>query len=272
MTIHWSFDPVLVTFGPFTIHWYGVLFVGAFLAAQRILRGIFKAEGVNPDYAERLFYYAVVGAIVGARLVHCFLYDPEYYLSNPWSILRVWEGGLASHGGMIGVLIGLWFGSRSLRSEMPLLWLIDRASLPAALGSAFVRIGNFVNSEILGKPTYSDWGVVFQSVDAMPRYPVQLYEAVAYLLTFLVLLGCYKKFKHSTPHGLLFGVFLTLVFSARLVLEFLKEPQAAYEAYQLFSTGQYLSLPMVLIGGMLTWWSIACIARDDKKMAGSAQA
>ncbi|MFJ3111147.1 prolipoprotein diacylglyceryl transferase [Pseudomonas putida] len=272
MLIHWSFDPVLVTLGPFSIRWYGVLFVGAFLGAQRILRGIFNAEGINPDYAERLFYCALVGAIVGARLVHCLFYDPDYYLANPWAILRVWEGGLASHGGMIGVLIGLWLGSRSVKSDMPFLWLIDRASLPAALGAALVRIGNFLNSEILGKPTYSDWGVVFQSVDAVPRHPVQLYEALAYLLTFLALLGCYQKFKHRTPHGLLFGVFLTLVFSARLILEFFKEPQAAYEAHQLFSTGQYLSLPMALIGAILIWWSIVHSAGDHKRKGKSAQA
>ena len=129
MVIHWSFDPILASFGPFSIHWYGVLFVGAFLAAQRILRGIFKAESVDPECADRLFFYAHGGAIVGARLAHCLFYDPDYYLANPWAILRVWEGGLASHGGMGGVLIGLWLGSRSMKPEISFLWLIDRASL-----------------------------------------------------------------------------------------------------------------------------------------------
>ncbi|MNJ22883.1 Prolipoprotein diacylglyceryl transferase [compost metagenome] len=146
MMIYWSFNPILASIGPFSIHWYGVLFVGAFLMAKFVMARIFKAEDVPEELAERLFYFALVGGIVGARLAHCLFYDPAHYLSHPMEILRVWEGGLASHGGMAGILIALWLGTRGMDRTLPFLWLIDRASIPAALGAVFVRVANFLNS------------------------------------------------------------------------------------------------------------------------------
>lgn len=256
MLIHWSFNPVLATIGPFSIHWYGVLFVSAFLMARTFMARIFRSEDVPPEHAERLLYYALGGAVVGARLAHCLFYDPAYYLSEPMAIFRVWEGGLASHGGMVGILMGLWLGARRLEPRLSFLWLIDRVSIPAALGAVFVRVANFINSEIVGNPTYASWGVVFESVDGVARHPVQLYEATAYLMTFLALYLCYRKLGRNPPQGLLFGLFLTLVFSSRVLIEFCKAPQAAYDATEALSTGQYLSIPMAMIGGALVWWSI----------------
>ncbi|WP_203141617.1 prolipoprotein diacylglyceryl transferase [Marinobacter mangrovi] len=255
MIIHWNFDPVLIAVGPLVIRWYGLLFVGAFLAGQALLTRMFKAEGIPQENAERLLLYALLGTIVGARLAHCLFYDPQYYLSHPLAILRLWEGGLASHGGAAGMLLSLWLGTRVLRPRMPFLWLVDRVSVPAALGAVFVRVANFLNSEIVGIPTSGGWGVVFEAVDKLPRHPVQLYEAVAYLVVFLILAVLYRRLGQRTPHGLLFGVFLMLVFSARFALEFYKVHQAAYPSGQLLSVGQYLSLPFVVLGAVMVLWS-----------------
>lgn len=248
MIIHWEFDPILISIGPLAIHWYGLLFVGAFLAGQTILSRIFRAEGVPGEHAERLLLYALAGTIIGARLAHCLFYDPQYYLANPLAILRIWEGGLASHGGAAGLLLGLWLGLRNIRPRLSFLWLVDRASIPAALGAVFVRSGNFLNSEIVGVPTSGSWGVVFKAVDGVPRHPVQLYEAVAYLIIFIILLAIYRRLGRKTPHGLLFGAFMALVFSARIALEFYKVPQAVYASGQFFTVGQYLSMPFVVFG------------------------
>ncbi|MFZ2752491.1 MAG: prolipoprotein diacylglyceryl transferase [Lysobacteraceae bacterium] len=251
MLIHWAFDPILFSAGPLTIRWYGLLFVGAFLIGQWMLGRIFAAEGVPRENAERLMIHALLGAVIGARLVHCLFYEPGYYLSHPLAILRIWEGGLASHGGALGMLLALWFAARTAQPRLPFLWLIDRVSLPAALGAVFVRVANFLNSEIVGIPTSGEWGVVFESVDGLPRHPAQLYEAIAYALIFAVLLAIYRRSGKRTPEGLLFGVLMALVFSARIVVEFFKTPQAAYEAGQLFTVGQYLSLPFVMLGVLM---------------------
>ncbi len=256
MLIHWTFDPILFSAGPLTVRWYGLLFVGAFVVGQWMLGRIFAAEGVPRENAERLMMYLLLGAVIGARLVHCVFYEPEYYFSHPLAILHIWEGGLASHGGTLGMLLALWLGARAARPKLPFLWLVDRVSIPAALGAMFVRIANFLNSEIVGIPTSGQWGVVFESIDALPRHPAQLYEAFAYSLIFLVLLAVYRRTGKRTPEGLLFGLLMVLVFSARIVVEFFKTPQAAYEAGQMFSVGQYLSVPFVVLGAamMLRAW------------------
>jgi phosphatidylglycerol---prolipoprotein diacylglyceryl transferase len=256
MLIHWAFDPVLFSVGPLTVRWYGLLFVGAFLVGQWMLGRIFAAEGVPRENAERLMIHALLGAVIGARLVHCLFYEPQYYLSHPLAILRIWEGGLASHGGTLGMLLALWFAARTAQPRLPFLWLIDRVSMPAALGAVFVRFANFLNSEIVGIPTLGQWGVVFESVDALPRHPAQLYEAVAYAFIFAVLLALYRRSGKRTPEGLLFGVLMVLVFSARIVIEFFKTPQAAYETGQFFSVGQYLSLPFVMLGAAMIFRAV----------------
>lgn len=256
MLIHWIFDPVLFSAGPLTVRWYGLLFVGAFLVGQWMLGRIFVTEGVPRENAERLMIHALLGAVIGARLVHCLFYEPQYYLSHPLAILRIWEGGLASHGGTLGMLLALWFAARTAQPRLPFLWLIDRVSMPAALGAVFVRLANFLNSEIVGIPTSGQWGVVFESVDALPRHPAQLYEAVAYAFIFAMLLALYRRSGKRTPEGLLFGVLMVLVFSARIVIEFFKTPQATYEAGQFFSVGQYLSLPFVMLGVVMIFRAV----------------
>ncbi len=248
MIIVWTFSPVLIAVGPITIRWYGLLFVGAFLFGQAFLSRVFASEGVGKDRADALLLHALFGAVVGARLVHCLFYDPAYYLHNPLAVLRVWEGGLASHGGVIGVLIGLWVATRKSKPRLPFLWLLDRAAIPAAFGGSLIRVANFLNSEIVGIPTSGTWGVVFTAVDPLPRHPVQAYEAIAYAAIGTILWLVYRRMGKGVPQGLLTGWLLVLVFSMRAVIEIWKVPQAAYEVGQALSVGQYLSLPFIALG------------------------
>lgn len=247
----WNFDPVALSLGPLAIHWYGLLFVGAFMLGQWMVHRMAQQEGEQRLDTDFLFMLVLGATIVGARLVHCLFYDPDYYLHHPLEILQVWKGGLASHGGALGLLLAVGYYSR--KSGLSFLWLTDRIALPSAFGAVLVRIANFLNSEILGKATAGNWGVVFEKIDAVPRHPVQLYEAASYLLIFGLLLVIYRRRRQQTPTGLLTGLFLALVFSARLILESFKMPQAAYESQQLFSVGQYLSVPVVLLGLWLCW-------------------
>lgn len=243
---NWNADPIAVSFGPLSIHWYGLFFAAAFVIGLQIMGRMFVREGRDKNDLDSLLGFVVVGALVGARLGHCLLYDPAYYLANPLDILKIWEGGLASHGGVVGILVAVWAYARSRR--YPFLWLLDRIAVPAVLGGAFIRIGNFMNSEIVGMPTIVPWAVIFARVDDLPRHPVQLYEAGGYLLIFAVLALAYQAEGIRRRQGFLAGIFLVLVFAARFALEFFKTPQAAYEAGFALTVGQWLSVPCILAG------------------------
>ncbi|MGE4442449.1 MAG: prolipoprotein diacylglyceryl transferase [Desulfomicrobium sp.] len=242
----WNADPIAVSIGPLSIHWYGLLFAAAFIIGLQIMGRMFVREGRDKSDLDSLLGFVVVGALVGARLGHCLLYDPAYYLSNPIDILKIWEGGLASHGGVAGILVAVWAYART--RKYPFLWLLDRIAVPAALGGAFIRIGNFMNSEIVGTPTIVPWAVIFARVDDLPRHPVQLYEAAAYLVIFAILFSIWRAQGARSRQGLLAGIFLMLVFAARFALEFYKTPQAAYEAGFFLTVGQWLSVPCMLAG------------------------
>lgn len=242
----WNVDPIAVSIGPLSIYWYGLLFAAAFIVGVQIMGRMFVREGRDKNDLDSLLGFVVIGALVGARLGHCLFYDPTYYLSNPLGILKVWEGGLASHGGVVGILLAVWAYART--RGYPLLWLLDRIAVPAALGGAFIRVGNFMNSEIVGMPTIVSWAVIFERVDDLPRHPVQLYEAAAYLSIFAVLVLAWRVEGMRRRQGLLAGLFFTLVFAARFALEFFKTPQAVYEAGYFLSVGQWLSVPCVLAG------------------------
>jgi phosphatidylglycerol:prolipoprotein diacylglycerol transferase len=245
----WNVDPVAFTLGPLAVHWYGLLFGAGFFAGLRIMIRIYVREGRDPAELDSLFGYVVAGVLIGARLGHCLFYDPAYYLTHPQDILKIWEGGLASHGGAVGLMTAVWLFLR--RADGPdLSWLFDRLAIPAALGGACIRLGNFMNSEIVGLPSAVPWAVVFTRVDGLPRHPVQLYEALVYALIFGVLLGAYHKGAGQRP-GRLTGWFLLLVFAARFALEFFKTPQAAYEQDFALTVGQWLSLPCIVAGAWL---------------------
>ena len=209
--------------------------------------------------------YVIVGTILGARLGHCFFYEPDYFLKHPIEILLpiqkikgvyqfVGYQGLASHGGSIGVLTAMILYCRKYKVQF--LGLLDKMAVAVPVTGAFIRMGNFMNSEIYGKPTNGNWGVVFERDDLIPRHPTQLYEAFAYLLIFGILFYMYKSETIRKAHGLIFGSFLTLLFLARFIIEFFKENQEAFENSMLINMGQILSIPFILIGlGLIVWKS-----------------
>ena len=244
--MHWNADPILLQLGPVAIHWYGILFAGGFLLGYYIMQWIYRCEGYPTEQLDKLLTYLFIGTLIGARLAHVVFYEPDYYFSNPIEILKIWKGGLASHGGTVGVLLAILYFVRQ-HPETRALWLLDRLAIPTALTSCFIRLGNFMNSEIVGLPTDSGWGVVFDRIDQLPRHPVQLYEATCYALTFVLLFALYRLRKMKRE-GFAFGLFMVLIFGSRFVLEIFKTPQAAYEANFSITVGQWLSVPFILLG------------------------
>ncbi len=250
----WNVDPVLIALGPITIHWYGALFASAIFAGLYYMKWIYQQEKQNVESLDNLLVYVVVGIIVGARLGHCLFYDPDFYLANPLKILAIWEGGLASHGGGLGAIIGTYLYTR--KAPFSFLWLLDRLAIATALFGIFVRSANFVNAEILGKPTDVPWAIIFGRIDNIARHPAQLYEAIAYALIFIVLTAVYKLTKAKNYQGMLLGLFLIMTFTARFIIEFFKQQQAAYTLEISLNTGQMLSIPFFLVGVLLVIWSI----------------
>lgn len=247
MPIIWNVSPVLVNIGPLQLRYYGLMFLIAFLLGLRGMRWICIKEGVNPEKMETLLTYVFIGTLVGARLGHCLFYDPGYYLSNPLEIFKIWHGGLASHGGVTGVILAVLLYSYKNR-DIPFLWLADRVAIFTAFSGGFIRIGNLMNSEIIGKPTGSNFGFVFTRVDQVVRHPTQIYESLTYFTLAFVLLYLYRRFKHKPPTGLLLGIALAVVFLARFLLEFLKENQEAFEKSMVLNMGQLLSIPFFILG------------------------
>jgi phosphatidylglycerol:prolipoprotein diacylglycerol transferase len=245
--IEWSISPEIFHLGPISVRWYGFLFAMAFVAGYFIMTWVFKKEKRPQPDLEQLSVYMIFGTVIGARLGHCLFYNPTYYLSNPIEILKVWEGGLASHGAAIGILVAVYLFSKK-KKNYSFLWIIDRIVIVVALAGTFIRLGNLFNSEIIGKPTDVAWAFIFTSVDDFPRHPTQLYESIAYLIIFLILLFIYYKGFEKNRSGLLFGLFLVLVFTFRFFVEFLKENQSGFEAGMSLNMGQLLSIPFVLAG------------------------
>jgi prolipoprotein diacylglyceryl transferase len=253
--LQWNFEPELLPgiFGstPFHPRWYGLLFAVGFIVGYQIMLWIFKTEKKNQRLLDYFTIAVIIGVVVGARLGHCLFYDPVAYLSDPVTILYIWEGGLASHGGAIGILIALYIFTKKNR-EIGYLWSLDRIVVVVALAGVLIRIGNFLNSEILGTPSDLPWAVIFLrggDMAPIPRHPVQIYESLCYLAIFLFLLFRYKKFKNELPTGTNLGYFLVLVFGARFLLEFIKEEQAAFIEHFPLTMGQILSIPFI-IGGL----------------------
>lgn len=242
----WNIDPVMVSMFGLKIHWYGALFALAIMAGFQVMKSIYQREDKPVESLDSLLMYAVIGIIVGARLFHVVFYDPHYYLANPGEIIAVWKGGLASHGGGLGVIIAVYFYTK--RHQINFMWLLDRLAIATALFGFFVRTANFFNSEILGKPSDVPWAVIFERIDMLPRHPVMLYEAFSYLAIFVLLFWLYRQTDIGKYKGLLLGLFLCLVFTARFVLEFFKVHQAEYSADFLINTGQLLSIPFLMVG------------------------
>lgn len=259
--LNWNVDPVIYWItDSFPLKYYGALFACGLLLGYYIVRNIYKKENLSIENLDSLLVYVIVGTILGARLGHVFFYEPEYFMQHPVEILLpiketagvykfVGYQGLASHGGSIGVLIALVLYCR--KYHVKFLWLLDKMAVGVPVTGAFIRFGNFMNSEIYGKATNGNWGVVFQRDDMIPRHPTQLYEAFAYLVIFGVLFKMYKSERIRNANGLIFGTFLTLLFLARFIIEFFKENQESFENNMLFNMGQLLSIPFIIIGIVL---------------------
>jgi prolipoprotein diacylglyceryl transferase len=255
LVIPWNPDPEIFRIGPFAIRWYGLLFASSFLFGYIILRKVFKNEGLGDALLDKLTIYMAVGTVVGARLGHCFFYQPDYYLSNPWEIIKVWHGGLASHGAAVGILIAL--GIFVYKEKKGYFWVLDRIAVVVALAGVFIRTGNLMNSEIYGVETTLPWGFVFlQNNEHIPKHPTQIYEALSYLFVFILLYQMYWRKKGDVYQGLLISIFLILVFTSRFFIEFVKEPQVEFEMAMKLNMGQLLSIPFIIMGFLGLWLSL----------------
>lgn len=246
-SIWWTVSPEILKLGPFSLRWYGLLFALAFVFGYIILSKVYKKEKKSLEDLEKLSIYVILGTVIGARLGHCLFYDPAYYLTNPIEILKVWQGGLASHGAAIGILTALYLFSKK-KKDQNIIWILDRLVIVVALGGAFIRLGNLFNSEIIGKATDLPWAFVFVRVDEIPRHPTQIYESLFYFVSFIILYSIYQKKSVTLKPGFLFGLFLILIFGFRFFIEFLKENQSSFESALPINMGQILSIPFVLLG------------------------
>jgi len=247
--VTWDPSPEIFRLGSIAVRWYGLLFALSFLLGYLILQKVFKKEGVPIKLLDELTTYMIVGTVVGARLGHVFFYEPAWYIAHPIKILEIWEGGLASHGAGIGIVISLLIFSYF--KKKPFLWVMDRIVIVVALSGFLIRMGNLMNSEIYGLPTSLPWGFRFirsTTPDDLPRHPTQIYEGLSYLAIFFLLWWYYYKKNGKPANGLLFGIFLVLVFGMRFLIEFIKEPQVGFERGLTLNMGQMLSIPFVLAG------------------------
>lgn len=258
LIIEWNPDPEIVRlFGSFSLRWYSLLFVGGLILGYQVVKRIYKKEGLSLEQLDKLTLWVFIATVVGARLGHCLFYEPEYYLKHPLEMIlpvqfvdgkMVFTGflGLASHGGILAVFIAIVLFCRKTKTNV--FDVLDKVSIGGALAGAFIRLGNFMNSEILGKATNGDWGIVFSRVDQVPRHPAQLYESIAYFIIFFVLLYLYNKGRSKRKYGFIFGLFFTLLFVSRFVIEFFKINQVAFEDDLTLNMGQLLSIPFALFG------------------------
>jgi prolipoprotein diacylglyceryl transferase len=269
--ITWDPDPVAFSIFGWGVRWYGIMYALTFITGFYILNKIFKAEGKSAKDLDSLTVTVIIGVIVGARLGHVFFYsdaDSEYW-AKPWTILYVWEGGMASHGATIGILLAIFIYSRR-HPDQPYLWVSDRLSTVIGFGGVCIRLGNLINSEIVGHPATVPWAFYFprsfgageEPRDALgnliARHPVVLYEAIGYMLVFVLFLWLFfRYFKGKPPMGVLTGLFLSLLFTIRFILEFFKVKQEEYEPLvEGLTTGQLLSIPAVIGGVVIMYLAI----------------
>lgn len=270
--ITWNVDPAFLHLELVTIRWYGLMWALGIYATLWITTKIFKNEKLPEAWVDKLFMYTVIGAIVGARLGHCLFYEwqllPEpttflgitfkygnHYLSKPWELLYIWRGGLASHGGAIGILIAMILFNKNV-SKKGIIWIFDRLLIGVCLCGAAIRFGNLMNSEIYGSATSLPWGFIFvRTGETIPMHPTQIYEMIYCLVTFIIMWWLYWKKEAYKKSGLLFGIFLIGVWGSRFALEFIKNNQEAFESIMILNMGQWLSLPFII-------WGIGLIIRS----------
>lgn len=262
--VTWDVNPILLQIGPLAIRYYSLLFIAGFPLGYWLFWKFYQREGVNTDLLEPLLYALLLGTIVGARLGHCLFYEPEFYLKHPAEIIKVWHGGLASHGGAIGVLLAIfWYVHRyGKKNRFDIMWVLDRLAIAICFAGCFIRLGNLFNSEIFGGATTLPWGFKFvrsaqwvaeygpavYSPDGAACHPTQIYEALSYLILGLLLLWVYFKRSDKVYKGWIFGVFLIVLFGMRFLIEFIKNDQVDFESGMVFNMGQLLSVPFIVAG------------------------
>lgn len=256
--INWDFDPEIVNILGFPIKYYGLLFACGLIISMRVLKKIFKTENLNDNAYEALFIYGILGIFVGARLGHCIFYDFDYYSKNLLEIILpikktlnggykfIGYAGLASHGGTIGLIFSLYLFSKKYKIQY--LKVLDLIALVAPIGATFIRLANLMNSEMIGNPTKMPWAFIFKKIDNIPRHPAQLYEAISYLIIFLVVYTIYKTKNIKLGGGFYFGLVITLIFLMRILIEFVKINQVQFEDKMQLNMGQILSVPFIIIG------------------------
>ena len=272
--ITWNPSPEMFNIGGFAVRWYGLLFACGFIFGYYIIQKFFKRQNIPVKVLDQLTIYMLVGTVVGARLGHCLFYEPGYYFSNPWQILNLRQGGLASHGAAIGILAALWIFSR--KEKKPYYWIVDQIVIVVALSGFFIRTGNLLNSEIIGSPTTLSWGFIFEQVPFtlndlgslsqplvavlnkygnIPRHPTQIYEAMVCLFVFVLLFWFYWKKNAESKPFFLTGLFMVFIFGFRFFVEFFKDVQVDFERSLTLNMGQWLSIPVVLVGVLLIIYS-----------------
>jgi phosphatidylglycerol---prolipoprotein diacylglyceryl transferase len=268
--IIWDIDPRIFA-GLEFLRWYGFCWAIGMILGYQVMLKIYKHEGLSQPDLDKLTTYVALGAIIGARFGHILFYDPIYYLNNPIEILPIrieptfqFTGlaGLASHGGVLGALLALYLYSKKYKKDF--LFTLNRLTVAGPLLGCFIRLGNLMNSEIIGIPAQVPWAFVFIRIDQVPRHPTQLYEALSYLAIFSILFLLWKSGKVQNHKGFLFGLGLSLIFAQRFLMEFIKENQVAFEENLLLNMGQTLSLPLIIIGILIIVWSLKSSLTNNK--------
>ncbi len=261
LVVHWHVDPAILHIGAFELRWYSLLFVSGFILGWFIFKWFFQREKIDTKLLDPLLYTLLICTIVGARLGHCLFYQPDYYLGSWagfWEIFMPWKGGLASHGGTIALILGMWwFGVHyGKKHDFDFVWLLDHLAIAVAFAGAFIRFGNLFNSEIYGDVTNLPWGFVFElRGETEPKHPTQLYEGFTYLLLGFALIGLYWKKLDKMFRGQFIGIFLIVCFGSRFLIEFIKEPQVEFEQTMALNMGQLLSIPFILLGIFFLVWA-----------------
>ena len=256
--IHWNPDVVAFHLGPFAVRWYSLCWCIGLLSVYVLMHRMFREQKLKEEQFDPMFLYCFAGILIGARLGHCLFYEPEYFLAHPLEMFLPvkfaadgsWRftgyEGLASHGGTIGLIAALWFFARKV--GLTYLHVLDNVSIVTPITAMFIRLGNLMNSEIIGRPSDVPWAFVFERVDQLPRHPGQLYEALCYCLFFFIGWWCYRRRPALVGTGFFFGLCIFLIFLSRIFIEYTKENQVAFEDGMLFNMGQLLSVPFVLLG------------------------
>lgn len=253
MGMEWNISPVLFKLGAVEIRYYSLMFILGFIAMGYYMKRVFQEDGLAPKIVDSLTNYMILGMLIGARLGHCLFYDPGYYLKHPLEILMVWEGGLASHGGYLGVVIAMALFSRKQQKKkikISFRWLADNLAGPVVFVGALIRIGNLFNSEILGRPTDLPWAVVFKRVDNIPRHPAQVYESMGYFLLSLLFMYLARKKTPPLRQGATVSIAMILAFGFRFLVEFVKDNQSTLSETLPINMGQILSL-LFMAGGVI---------------------